>query len=78
MFHNTAQVDFGTLCPEVIGQNGQALHFEHADILGLFLVQDLCDLNGKGLAVAWKRLYYVWKVMRSWEISSKKNTVSTC
>ena len=27
---------------------------------------------------AWKRLYYVWKAMRSWEISSKKNTVSTC
>ena len=36
---------------EVIGQNGQALHFEHADIHGLFLIQDLCDLNGKGLAV---------------------------
>ncbi len=26
---------------------------------------------------AWKRLYYVWKAMRSWEISFRKNTVST-
>ena len=34
--------------------------------------------ENKAFGGAWKRLYYVWKAMRSWEISSKKNTVSTC
>ena len=37
-----------------------------------------CYPRTKPFGGAWKRLYYVWKVMRSWEISSKKNTVSTC
>lgn len=32
----------------------------------------------KPSGVVWKRLYYVWKAMRSWEISFRKNTVSTC
>ena len=37
--------------------NGQALDLEHPDILCLFLIQDLCDLNGKRLAVVHKRQY---------------------
>ena len=37
-----------------------------------------CYPRTKPFGGAWKRLYYVWKAMRSWEISSKKNTVSTC
>ena len=37
-----------------------------------------CYPRTKPFGGTWKRLYYVWKAMRSWEISSKKNTVSTC
>ena len=36
---------------KVIGEHGQAFHLEHTHIVGLFLIQDLCDLNGKCLAV---------------------------
>ena len=37
-----------------------------------------CYPRTKPFGGTWKRLYYVWKAMRSWEISSRKNTVSTC
>ena len=37
-----------------------------------------CYPRTKPFGGTWKRLYYVWKAMRSWEISFRKNTVSTC